>query len=180
MKEYSLGFIVGRFQILHKGHADMIEKAIELCDRVAVMVGSSQEAGTAKNPFDYETRKEFLRMQFGDRIDIHPLPDIGAGNNCRWGDYVMDTVRGIYGEMPDAFISGEEARRISWINPEYGTAVVFVPKSIDISATRMTEYMLEDNRSAWTEYIADGLADQYERIRETVLAVQDKTETRSI
>ena len=49
MKPYKLGITVGRFQTFHKGHQVMIDKAIELCDKVGVFVGSSQESGTNKN-----------------------------------------------------------------------------------------------------------------------------------
>ena len=33
-KPYRLGILVGRFQTLHSGHTDMINRAIELCDKV--------------------------------------------------------------------------------------------------------------------------------------------------
>ena len=74
MKPFALGITVGRFQTFHLGHADMIEKAVAVCERVGVFVGSSQESGTAKNPFTYEQRERYLRRVFGDAIEIYPLP----------------------------------------------------------------------------------------------------------
>ena len=53
MQAFELGITVGRFQTLHNGHADMIGKALEICGKVGVLVGSSQESGTANNPFTY-------------------------------------------------------------------------------------------------------------------------------
>ena len=55
-KPFSLGILVGRFQTIHAGHELMIETALSLCKQVGIFVGSSQEAGTAQNPFSYETR----------------------------------------------------------------------------------------------------------------------------
>ena len=109
-KPYRLGILVGRFQTLHSGHADMINRAIELCDKVGIFVGSSNESGTSKNPFSYETREDILKTVFGEKIYVYPLPDIGVGNNSTWGDYVLKNVIDRFGEMPDLLISGKEAR----------------------------------------------------------------------
>ena len=67
-KPFSLGILVGRFQALHTGHEQMIHTALALCDRVGIFVGSSQESGTANNPFSYETREGLLRLLFGRRF----------------------------------------------------------------------------------------------------------------
>ena len=48
----------------------MINRAVELCDRVEVLIGSSNESGTSKNPFTYETREEMLKTVFGDSICV--------------------------------------------------------------------------------------------------------------
>ena len=56
-KPFRLGLVVGRFQALHTGHEDMISRAIALCDRVGIFVGSSQESGTFQNPFSYDLRR---------------------------------------------------------------------------------------------------------------------------
>ena len=69
-KPFSLGILVGRFQVLHAGHAQMIQTAIDLCGTVGVFVGSSQESGTCKNPFPYALREEMLLKLFGDQIRV--------------------------------------------------------------------------------------------------------------
>lgn len=67
-KPYRLALIVGRFQMLHNGHRDMISLACRMSERVCILVGSSQEAGTQKNPLSYEERKEMLSRVFSDRV----------------------------------------------------------------------------------------------------------------
>lgn len=83
----------------------MFDKALELCETVGIFIGSSQESGTNKNPFTYEMRKFLLQKIYDERIQIYPLPDIGVGNNSKWGDYVINNVIELFGEKPDLLIS---------------------------------------------------------------------------
>ena len=69
-KPFQLGIIVGRFQTFHTGHLDMVSKACAVCEKVGVFVGSSQEAGTLKNPFSYEARYKMLKKIFTDAVEI--------------------------------------------------------------------------------------------------------------
>ena len=182
MKPFALGITVGRFQTFHLGHADMIEKAVAVCERVGVFVGSSQESGTAKNPFTYEQRERYLRRVFGDAIEIYPLPDIGVGNNSKWGEYVLENVRRRFGKSPDLLISGKEERRIDWFDSAAGVSVaeLYVPKKIDMSATRMRGFFIEDDRASWQKYTPAPLWDEYDAMRAAVLAAKDNLFTSSI
>lgn len=181
-KPFKLGIIVGRFQNIHAGHEEMIEKALELCDRVAVFVGSSQESGTNKNPFSYELRRELLTRLFGDKILIYPLPDIGVGNNSRWGDYVLRNVEERVGMLPDLLISGKESRRIDWFDgvADLIIAELYIPKSIEISASQMREFFCGNDFESWKKYTNPKLWDLYDTLREIVLASRDNHITESI
>ncbi|MDO5331717.1 MAG: adenylyltransferase/cytidyltransferase family protein [Bacillota bacterium] len=178
-KDFGLGIIVGRFQILHKGHAQVIEEGLRRCQEFAIFVGSAQEAGTSKNPFSYEERKAFLNAAFPD-AKVFPLNDIGVGNNCKWGEYVIKTVEDIYGKKPDVLFSGEESRRIAWLDPEFGVGAVFVPKEIDISSTQMKQYLLEGNRAAWNDFSVPVLSPKFDEIRQKIIETKDISNTQSI
>ncbi len=181
-KPYKLGIIVGRFQTFHTGHEYMIDSAIRLCDRVGVFVGSSQESGTLKNPFTYEARERILRKVFSDKIDIFPLPDIGVGNNSKWGDYVLKNVCDNYGEPPSLLVSGKEGRRLDWFDSIMGLSVaeLYVPKTIYISATKMREHLINDDFESWKTYTSEVLWDDYDEFRETVINCKDNLKTSSI
>ena len=181
-KPYRLGITVGRFQTFHRGHQYMIDKAVALCEKVGVFIGSSQESGTAKNPFDYETRKWLLTKIYGDRISVYPLPDIGVGNNSCWGDYVLDNVTERFGETPDLLVSGKEARRIDWFDSVKALTIaeLYVPKIIDISASQMRGYFLSGDAEAWKRYSDPVLWDEFEPLRAVVEAAQGNTETASL
>lgn len=181
-KAYELGLMVGRFQMLHAGHIDMIEQALCVCDKVGIFVGSSQESGTAKNPFSYELRKEMLERIFGEAIIVKPLPDIGVGNNSRWGDYVLKMTLESFGRLPDIVVSGKEARRSTWYDGEAGEKIaeLMVPKRIGISATEMRDFLTEGREEEWKKYADERLHPMYEKLREAMLASRDRTDTASI
>ena len=181
-KAFKLGIIVGRFQTFHTGHKYMVDKACAVCDRVGILVGSSQESGTLKNPFSYEMRREMLKKVFGDRVRIEPLPDIGVGNNNKWGDYVLQNVQRRFGKAPDLLVSGKEERRVDWFDSAAGVSVaeLYIPKTIDMSATKMRQFFIDDNREEWQRYTPPQLWDDYEAMRAAVLAAKDNLFTQSI
>ena len=181
-KAYTLGLLVGRFQTVHLGHGQMIEKALELCGRVGIFIGSSQESGTERNPFSYQVREGLLRKLFGDRIEVQPLPDIGVGNNAEWGRYVLACAAEQFGRIPDLFVTGSETRRIDWFDcPEgAGTAQLYVPKTIEISASEMRRFLLENDRASWERYTDPLLWEEYGQLRELTLASVGNMETDSI
>ena len=182
-KPYGLGILVGRFQMIHAGHVSMIGKAMELCERVGILVGSAQESGTAKNPFPYELRREMLKTLFPEEsVSVYPLPDIGIGNNSGWGEYVLRNVAERFGTAPELLVSGKETRRVDWFDGVNGASVaeLYVPKSIDISATRMRESLLVGDRAAWEKYTDERLWKRYEELRALVTASAANTKTMSI
>lgn len=181
-KPYKLGVIVGRFQTFHAGHEEIISKAIELCEQVGVFIGSSQESGTLKNPFSYETRKRILTTVFDDEINIYPLPDIGVGNNSAWGDYVLKNVYKRFNQAPDLLVSGKESRRIDWFDSLHGPLVaeLYVPKTIDVSATQMRSHLINGEIEEWKKYTNPRLWNEYEELRKTVYSCKDNLETDSI
>ena len=181
-KPYKLGILVGRFQAIHLGHEKMVNTALHLCRQVGVFVGSSQESLTSKNPFSYEIREEMLHAVFGDAIRVYPLPDIGVGNNPRWGDYVLQNVEARFSCLPDLLVSGKEARRLDWFDSVAGLAIseLYIPKSIDISATEMRQFFLADDFESWKKHTNPRLWSKYPELRQIVLASQSRRETDSI
>ena len=76
--EHKIGLLCGRFQPVHKGHISLIREALKHCDHLIIAIGSAQESGTKRNPFDYETRKELLRRSMwglGARVTMIPIND---------------------------------------------------------------------------------------------------------
>ena len=181
-KPYELGIIVGRFQVFHTGHEQLINKAIELCDTVGVFIGSSQESGTIKNPFSYKTRKKILKKVFGDDIIIYPLPDSGIGNVSKWGEYVYKNVVKYFSRPPELLISGKEEKRLNWFDSVIGLSVaeLYIPKIIDISATEMRKHFPENEIDEWKKYTNPKLWDYYRDLQKIIIDSQNNTETESM
>ncbi len=181
-KPYKLGIIVGRFQTFHAGHEEIIRKAIAVCQQVAIFVGSSQESGTAKNPFSYQMREKILKKVFDNEVNVYPLPDIGVGNNSKWGDYVLQNVHNKCGILPDLIVSGKEERRISWLDSEQGKTVaeLYIPKTIEVSATQMRDYLINGELENWKKYANKNLWCEYDTLRDIVISCKDNLDTASM
>ena len=61
MKPYDVGLVCGRFQTFHKGHEKLVDTGLLLCDRLLILIGSAQESGTERNPFNINTRTKILK-----------------------------------------------------------------------------------------------------------------------
>ena len=171
---YKLGLITGRFQVLHKGHADMISKALSICERVILFIGSSQESRTKSNPLTFEERKELITEVFEPQVEkgrliILPLPDAGLGDNEKWGDYVLSNIPAEYG-TPDIAISGRESRRATWFD-NHNIAELFTAKTVDVSATEMRKRLIDDDVQFWQEYTPLFIRHRYDELRNIILEV---------
>lgn len=85
MKHYQLAVVIGRFQPLHIGHEELIKNALLHADRVLLLLGSSNESRTIKNPFTFYERRDMIEASFVKdvyRLIIKPLPD--TNNNSSW------------------------------------------------------------------------------------------------
>ena len=192
MKPFKFGMIVGRFQHAHIGHVSMIEKGLEMCDKVLLMVGSSQESFTVRNPFTCKTRMDILRSAFAKEIEdgqlyIAHIDDMTNENDhcLEWGDYVLNRVQmwRKYFEIEeelDCFIYGNDEERQSWYRPESiskVSQVVLARGTIPISATLMRDFIVSDRQSTWLKYMPiermkpEDILNLYNELREELLRI---------
>lgn len=173
MKLYNIGMIIGRFQVLHKGHEAMVRHALELCDKVVVYIGSSQEQRTNSNPFSYAEREEMFKFVFAteyicERLIIRPLPDIRVGNNESWGAYVMDTFKKEFHRLPDLYVTGCEKVRTSWFTDEIAPntdELRLIRKNINISGTWCRQVLLANDYEQWCKLVPYSLIDKFEEYK---------------
>ena len=66
IEKYSVGVIVGRFQIddLHEGHYDLIKSVYDVHDKTLIIIGLSPCKCTINNPLDFDTRRRMLMAKF--------------------------------------------------------------------------------------------------------------------
>lgn len=76
--KYDLAVVIGRFQPVHNGHIALINEAKKIADEVLILVGSSFQAQTYKNPFTFNQRMGMLYSTQNPHdclIHVEPLRD---------------------------------------------------------------------------------------------------------
>ena len=64
-----IGVIIGRFQPLHSGHAEILKTALKECEQVTIVLGSANRCRSIKNPFTVAERKEMINGYMIDNMD---------------------------------------------------------------------------------------------------------------
>ncbi len=176
-KVYDTGLLVGRFQTFHKGHQKLVDTGLMLCDRLLVLIGSSQECGTERNPLNINTRTEMLRTVYPtDRVMIYAIPDLTDENDIRpeWGDYLMEAVDRYIYKAPELMIYGNDDSRSKWFSKEaiINTSEFIINRgAIPISATMLRELMVKNDRKEWMKWVDPKLHKMYDRLRNELMTV---------
>lgn len=178
MKPYDVGLICGRFQTFHIGHESLVETGLKLCDRILILVGSAQECGTERNPYNINTRTKMLKSIYGDSHDImiYGLADMTDENDIRpeWGRYLLDNVDRYIYKAPELMIYGNDESRSRWFAPEdiRDTSEFIVNRGrIPVSATMVREAMVFDKRKEWMAMVNPKLHKMYNELRDELMTV---------
>jgi len=86
-KKFDLLVYIGRFQPPHKAHVQTIERALELSEKVVVVLGSDNQPRSLKNPWLWYERAKMLKLAMSspDSIHISHIPDTPS-NNQTWAN----------------------------------------------------------------------------------------------
>ena len=145
MKKYKLGMYLGRFQPFHNGHKAIVDKMLEECEEVVIVVGSADKMGTMQNPFPAWERMNMIGMVYRDKpVHLVALPDRPTiTQDNRWGVYVMEFLEGM-NFKPDVIYQGMETERNTWFEYYPTIPVVSVSRlTIPISATIIRAAIVE-------------------------------------
>ncbi len=132
--KYDLLSFIGRFEPWHLGHTRVAELALKQAHHLLILVGSSFQARTAKNPFTYEERREMILQnldpQYVNRVTIRPLRDYPYNDN-KWLAEVQNNVE-MCKVKPDRYYPGD------------GSIIVGKPKKNKVGIIGY-----EKDRSSW-------------------------------
>ncbi len=88
------GLIVGRFQPFHLGHLAVIREVLGKCDEVVIVIGSSEESHTEKNPFTAGERYQMIisSLSSEERSRVHIIPIRDVNRYSVWVNHVESYV----------------------------------------------------------------------------------------
>lgn len=177
-KIFEFGVVLGRFQHLHNGHMEIIDICRKLSRKTLILIGSSQESGTLRNPFNFEIRKSAIsRMYHDEDVMIGALNDLTNENDIsfKWGRYILDSVEKMHGIKPDLMVYGKDESRKGWFSKEDSQSfseIIVARDKIKISATKLREYLIQGNKEEWKKYTPREIWDMYEKLREELLKLE--------
>jgi bifunctional NMN adenylyltransferase/nudix hydrolase len=105
-KKYDFMVFIGRMQPPHKAHIEIIERALEQATNVIVLIGSSNQPRTIKNPWTWREREDMIRACFDlsvqDNLAFFGISD--TYNDQEWVRSVQDAISAIAPESVGAKI----------------------------------------------------------------------------
>lgn len=175
------GLFLARLQPLHIGHLYVIEKALEECDALIILVGSSNKNGTLRNPYDVKLRlrmlNDALKTRNGyDRVAIDFLPD-WAGEDHKptfhqWGHYLYyNVVSRILYKSFTMYYSDEPEKALCWFDEEVADKIEFrffdrsnILNGVSSTAVRDALERLEDDDITYLKWALP--AENHDKIKE--------------
>lgn len=99
-----VGVLIGRFQVpngTHEGHRFLINRTLEQCDKLIILVGSANRARSIRNPYTFKERANAIarsiRNEDNGRVLIAPINDY-LYNDPQWMADVAATVESLVAE----------------------------------------------------------------------------------
>lgn len=182
MKSFRTGLIVGRFQHIHIGHEKLINIGLSVCDKLVIFVTYRDNKETNKNPYDIEYRIKLLNIIYEkeikeNKIAIYPFKDINLedGVSHLWGQNIIDTYIGYMNIRPECIIYGKDKNINKCFPPNIVSNIteIFVDRlSLQISATQMREYLINDDYDNWKKYANSKIYKEYNTIRNKLMKVE--------
>ena len=89
------GVFLARMQPVHNAHVFLVNKALEECDKVLIVLGSENKLDMLRNPFEISLRERMLREclteEQNKKISVETLPDWSMESDLEgaeiWGRY---------------------------------------------------------------------------------------------
>lgn len=184
-KLFELGVVCGRFGHEHLGHTFLIDNCRILCKSTLVLVGSSQEAQTLRNPFSIDTRINIIKATYPNELEenfmVRGINDLTNEYDISysWGKYVKSEVIAHKNKFADLMVYGNDECRDNWFAPDdiATTAELIIPRNnFPISATLIRGLLLIDDKKTWKSYTHPNIHKFYDELRTELLEVPEYLE----
>lgn len=153
------GLFIGRFQPFHNAHLQDVKDILAKHDKVIIVVGSTQESRTDKNPYTFEEREDFITKALADAditaFEIVNVPDIN--DNARWVAHLESFLNETYEEV----FSGNEL--VIELFEQAGKQVTKIKLIDEVSSTKIRSLMSEDKE--WQHLVPKAVSEALKTIR---------------
>jgi len=141
---------ITRAQPFHLGHLKVIKWILKKYDKVIIVIGSSQESNTEKNPFTVEERKEMINKTLkSERIKKFKLVEIpDVYDDDIWVKTILEKVK-----FDTVFTMNKWVKRCF---EKFNIPVKKHPKFGNISASRIRKRMREGKE--WENLVSKEVA----------------------
>ncbi len=152
---YKHGLAVMRAQPFHLGHKNIINKMLNECENVTIVLGSVQNCGTERNPFTFDMRRKMIENCCTcERINILGVEDINRPDI--WAEFVLEQVKNNAPHLPvpDVYYAGcrEDG---AWFDGKIETIVIVdrYAESFPIISATMVRDMLRSGDERWKDLV---------------------------
>ncbi|MBQ3753963.1 MAG: thioester reductase domain-containing protein [Prevotella sp.] len=139
-QRYKTGFVLGKFCPLHRGHMLLIQRALDECDTVYVVVDNIMD-----EVIPVSRRMQWVRQQFPAAVVLtqeHPLPQ-DPSETPRFWDIWRETLLRLLPQPVDAVFASEQyGKRLA---QELSAEIVMVDpdrQAVPVSATRIRDDLM--------------------------------------
>ena len=156
-KKYDYLIFIGRFQPAHNAHIEIIERALGLAEQVLIMVGSSFQPRTSKNPFTAEEREKLIRSAFEDLPEedlVFRYVSDKLYNDQQWAIDIQGLVQdvleedGVPSELKVGIIGHKKDTSTFYLDMFPQWELVEFPNVEDLHATTIRDYYFNEK---WTD-----------------------------
>ncbi len=136
-----IGILIGRFQVPepHEGHRFLIKRILERVDELVILVGSSNQARSPRNPYTFLERREAIYNSFKDiksRILVVPINDY-MYNDSQWMADVAATIKHCVGVNQETILYGHFKPGNDYLKWFPQLKYENIDNEIDVSGTEM-------------------------------------------
>jgi len=165
----SVALIIGRWQILQRGHETLLRTALENAARVIVVIGSAYRARDAHNPFSWQERQQqfetILSAEERQRVEFLPVRDYY--DDQRWTDAVRAGVAKLARAADITLVGFKKDHTSAYLDMFPGWQMIEVESETQISASDLRSIYFEASSmtAALTvigNYVSPGVRDYLE------------------
>jgi bifunctional NMN adenylyltransferase/nudix hydrolase len=145
--------IIGRWQILQRGHNGLLRAALAAAAKVVVVIGSAWRARDPRNPFTWQERQQqfeaVLTPEQRARVSFLPMRDYF--DDERWGEVVREGVARLTAHGDSVTLVGfKKDLTSSYLDNFPGWSLLEIEPEYDVSSKELREiyFELEDRAVA--------------------------------